>query len=376
MKKILFSIAVLGFIAFSSSAFAQDEKAQDEKLRDEKKMQELINQKEKERKRQSQEIIIRTKTDKNTKITVEVNGDKVTINGKPLSEFKDDNVTINKKNITVWDGKGLKELEMFPQAFANGFSFSTDDDKPHGFLGVTTATNEDGADNKKVPGALITNITDQSAAEKAGLKVGDIITKIDDKIIDNPDDLTEVIGDKKPKDEVTVYFKRDGKENSAKAILGQRKTSMAYSFTTPQSYDRSYAMPRAQALPRMRSTEDWSEELTPGIFTTPGYDLKNNLFGEMYPRHQKLGLKIQDTEEGNGVKVLDVDKDSPAEKAGLKKDDIVIEVGGKKVSNTDEARDQLQENAEKSTYTIKAKRNGTEMNFDIRIPKKLKTANL
>ena len=376
MKKVFFSLSVLGFMAFSSSAFAQDEKAQDEKLRDEKKMQELINQKEKERKKQSQEIIIRTKTGKDAKITVEVNGDKVTINGKPLSEFKDENITINKRNITVWNGNGLKEFEMFPQDFANGFSFNADDDEPHGFLGVTTATNEDDGDNKKVPGALITNVTAQSGAEKAGLKVGDIITKINDKNINNPDDLTEVIGDKKPKDEVTVYFKRDGKENSAKAILGQRKTSMAYSFTTPKSYDRSYTIPRVQTLPRMRSTEDWNEESMPRIFTTPGYDLKNNLYGEMFPRHQKLGLKIQDTEEGYGVKVLDVDKDSPAEKAGLKKDDIVTEVGGKKVTNTDEARDQLQENAEKSTYTIKAKRNGIEMNFDIRIPKKLKTANL
>jgi serine protease Do len=96
----------------------------------------------------------------------------------------------------------------------------------------------------------------------------------------------------------------------------------------------------------------------------------------MFPRQQKLGLKIQDTEEGNGVKVLDTDKDSPAEKAGLKKDDIVTEIGGKKIANTDDAREQLMENAEKSTYTIKAKRNGSEMSFDIKIPKKLKTANL
>ncbi|MBK7432785.1 MAG: PDZ domain-containing protein [Chitinophagaceae bacterium] len=65
-----------------------------------------------------------------------------------------------------------------------------------------------------------------------------------------------------------------------------------------------------------------------------------------------------------------------AEKAGLKKDDIVTEVGGKKVSNTDEAREQLQENREKATYTIKANRNGSNMSFEIKIPKKLKTANL
>ena len=55
---------------------------------------------------------------------------------------------------------------------------------------------------------------------------------------------------------------------------------------------------------------------------------------------------------------------------------MVTEIGGKKVTNTDEAREQLMENAEKSLYNIKAKRNGSEMSFDIKIPKKLKTANL
>lgn len=87
-------------------------------------------------------------------------------------------------------------------------------------------------------------------------------------------------------------------------------------------------------------------------------------------------MKIQDTEDGKGVKVLDVDKDSPADKAGLKKEDILTEIGGEKVSNTDEARDQLQENADKASYNIKATRNGNAMSFDIKIPKKLKTANL
>lgn len=376
MKKVLLSAAVLGFIAFISTAFAQDEKMKNEKM----------IQKEKERKRQSQEIIIRTKTDKDARITVEVNGDKVTINGKPLSEFKDENITINKRNITIWDNKGNKAFEMVPGEFMNGMSFSGTGDNPQAFLGVTTETIEDDKDNNKVPGAKISNVTNESAAEKAGLKTGDIIIKIDDKKIENPQDLTEVIGDKKPKDEVTVYYKRDGKENSAKAILGERK-GMAYSFTTPNGF-RSNSIPRVNIAPRLR-TEDWRLSTEDWKLRTDDwnreesqleklYSLDNNfkMYGDMFPRHQKLGLKIQDTEDGNGVKVLDVDKDSPAEKAGLKKDDIVTEVGGKKIKNTDEAREQLQENAEKAAYNIKANRNGSEMSFDIRIPKKLKTANL
>jgi serine protease Do len=97
---------------------------------------------------------------------------------------------------------------------------------------------------------------------------------------------------------------------------------------------------------------------------------------DVFPRQKKLGLRIQDTEDGNGVKVLDVDENSSAATAGMKKDDIVTEVGGVKVNNTDEVREQLEENREKSSYNIKAKRDGKEMSFEIKIPKKLKTANL
>jgi serine protease Do len=49
-------------------------------------------------------------------------------------------------------------------------------------------------------------------------------------------------------------------------------------------------------------------------------------------------LKIQDTEEGTGVKVLDVEAASAAATAGLMKDDVITEIGGVKVTNTDEAR--------------------------------------
>ncbi len=44
-------------------------------------------------------------------------------------------------------------------------------------------------------GAEIQTITKESGAEKAGLKKGDIIKKIDDKKIESPDDLTEAIQD-------------------------------------------------------------------------------------------------------------------------------------------------------------------------------------
>jgi len=71
-----------------------------------------------------------------------------------------------------------------------------------------------------------------------------------------------------------------------------------------------------------------------------------------------------------------VEENSASAAAGMQKDDIVTEIGGSKVNNTDDVREQLMENADKKTYTIKALRNGKEMSFEIKIPKKLKTVNL
>lgn len=353
MKKLILAAAVLGFTSMNSTLRAQDDKN-----------------------KESQEIIIRSKGDKEKKLTVEINGDKVTINGKPLSEYKDDEITINKRNVIVRNGRSLSRITTTP-----GESFLTEDFggfnekmESRAFLGVTT---EDGEG-----GAKITNISKESAAEKAGLKTGDLITKINDKKVDGPESLMDAVTAMKPKDEVTVYYKRDGKENQSKATLGERKepASMAYSFTSPDGMARTFTIP---SVPRVNVNPNinWNEKELEALAMSPRaysfMDQNNNYkIAEGFYSRQRLGLKIQDTEEGNGIKVLDVEKDSPAEKAGLKKDDIVTEIAGKKVNNTDEARDQLQEAREKSTYTVRAKRNGTEMSFDIKIPKKLKTANL
>lgn len=365
MKKIIFTAAIIGFAAFTTTIKAQEEKIE-KKERVEKK-----EKGEKAEKKETQEIVIRKKGEKDVKVTVEVKGDVVTINGKPLSEFKDDEITINKRKIIIRDGNGDMRFQMTPGDF-EGFSLFNNDNESGAFLGVTTAVFNDGEKDTKLKGAVVTNVSKGSAAEKAGLKNDDVIIKINVKKVENPELLSDAIRSFKPKDEVTVYFMRDGKEQSVKATLGERKEtkSMAYSFRGPDGNIKSFTMPRVEVSPRVDMGN-----ISPKIWDQIG-DNNSDFFTDTYPRQQKLGLKIQDTEEGNGVKVLDVDKDSPAEKAGLKKDDIVIEIAGKKVANTDEVREKLHDNTEKSAYNIKATRNGNAMSFDIKIAKKLKTANL
>jgi serine protease Do len=90
------------------------------------------------------------------------------------------------------------------QEFMKEFKFEM---KSGAFLGVIT--------NEDDKGAAIDEVQKETAAEKAGLQKGDIITKVGDKKIDGPDDLVEAITAKKPNDEVEITYLRDGKEKKA-----------------------------------------------------------------------------------------------------------------------------------------------------------------
>jgi serine protease Do len=87
---------------------------------------------------------------------------------------------------------------------------------------------------------------------------------------------------------------------------------------------------------------------------------------KLFPNKQKLGIKIQDTEDENGVKVIEVSKDGLGEKSGLLKDDIISEIAGEKIKNTDDARYKLSEAAEKKAYNVKVMRSGKEVSIEIK----------
>ncbi len=72
---------------------------------------------------------------------------------------------------------------------------------------------------KDFRGAYVEDVVPGSAAEKAGIKKGDLIIGIDQATISNHSELTETIGTRRPGDEVTVRFIRDGKAREATAKL-------------------------------------------------------------------------------------------------------------------------------------------------------------
>lgn len=68
-------------------------------------------------------------------------------------------------------------------------------------------------------GVYVGAVNEGGAGESAGLKPGDVIVAIDDKQINTTADLLETIGRKRPGDEVTVTFNRDGRTMEGKTVL-------------------------------------------------------------------------------------------------------------------------------------------------------------
>jgi 2-alkenal reductase len=90
-------------------------------------------------------------------------------------------------------------------------------------------------------GALVEQVSDGSPAAKAGLKGGDqtvdvqgqsytaggdVIVKIDDTTVNSFDDLVAYLSEKKPGDQVTITYVRDGKTQTTTATLAERPTNL------------------------------------------------------------------------------------------------------------------------------------------------------
>jgi Trypsin-like serine proteases, typically periplasmic, contain C-terminal PDZ domain len=63
-------------------------------------------------------------------------------------------------------------------------------------------------------------------------------------------------------------------------------------------------------------------------------------------------------------------------KAGLQKDDIITAVEEKTIKTVDDLREALAESREKSSISIKLQRNGKAETLTLKVPKKIKTAEL
>jgi serine protease Do len=298
--------------------------------------------------KEKKEIIVQEKSSgKNEKLVLVIDGDKVTINGKPAEDYK------GKKRIIIDDNIFINGSELhIPR---NGELFVNGDDNK-ALLGVVTEKAENGA--------LVKDVTKESAAEKAGLRKGDIITKLNDKDIKDHAGLAEIVGDLKPNDIADITYLRDGKEKKVKATLGKSKAhkALAWNFDgRNKHYDFRYEPPLAMVGPKV---------------PLPPFSFNDDDMWAFRDDRPKFGMSVEDYADGDGVKITALEDESYAAKSGLKENDVITEADGKTVKNVDDLKDVLKDIKEKTSIAIKVLRNGVIESLTLKLPKIIRKAEL
>jgi putative serine protease PepD len=92
------------------------------------------------------------------------------------------------------------------------------------FLGVTYQQLDEtaAAANNLVVGALVTNVTAGSPAARAGIRVHDVITKVNDQAIDDTHPLRDVLRQYAPGTRVSISVYRSGKTQALQVTLGKQ----------------------------------------------------------------------------------------------------------------------------------------------------------
>jgi serine protease Do len=148
-------------------------------------------------------------------------------------------------------------------------------------------------------GALVAQVVRGGPAEKAGLKSGDVVVKLNGQPIGTASELTRAVAVFAPGSKIAVEAIRDGQSKSFKVKIGERPDDS-------QMIAEGEEAPPGEASP--------ADAL--GIAVRP-------LSGEQV---QAMGL-----ESGEGVIVASVRTDGPAAQAGVEPGDVVVEVNRHKI---------------------------------------------
>ena len=199
-----------------------------------------------------------------------------------------------------------------------------------GYLGVSiqdvTSDIANSVGLKDAKGALVTTLSDGSPGGKAGLKSGDIITKVNDIEIDNSLALSRTIASMAPGTVVQLTVWRDNKEQTFSATLD----------TYPADTDQ----------PNQPTPPDQNDQT---------------------PMQSSTGMTLVPNGNGQGVLVQDVDPDSVAADKGFAVGDAILEVNNQKVSTPKQFEDAIKSvrDSGKTSALIKAERGDRVLFFGL-----------
>jgi serine protease Do len=183
-----------------------------------------------------------------------------------------------------------------------------------GWLGVVIQdVNKELAESfglKEAGGILISEVQEGSPADKAGIKQGDVIIRLDETVLKDVSDLRNRIALISPESEVALHIIRHGEEKNITVAIGEQPTDFGKRAGSSKGKD---------------SLEDFGLILQ---------DLTKELA-------DKLGY-----EKNSGVVISDIQPDSSAAAEGLKPGYLIEEVNRNKIGNLQELHAVLKQAAD------------------------------
>ena len=174
-------------------------------------------------------------------------------------------------------------------------------------------------------GVLVTRVIKGEAADKSGIEKDDVIQFFNNEKIRRPDNLIDAVRDCKPKIQAKVKLVRDGKAKEVTVTLGKLKSKF-HGFS-------------------------WGDHKGYIFVTGEGGHLGVNLQTLNENLAEYFGVK-----DDEGALILKVEEKSPAEKAGLKSGDVIVQMEGKNISTPEDIKDILSNLEEGDKVTIQVVR--------------------
>ena len=238
-----------------------------------------------------------------------------------------------------------------------------DQDGGDGYLGVflRDVTSED-VDKLGLPaerGVFLSEIAEESPAEKAGLKKGDVIVGYQSEPVKSVKQFQRLVGDTPPGRKADIRFFREKKEMKLIAEIGEGNSSkhIIRKFGMPTPHTGGDA--RIYKFNQGKGGDFF--EFIPDLMGGLGWD--KPLLGIEGASMTSQMADYMGIDQAEGVLVMNVLEDSPAATTGIKAGDVITAVNGKEVGDPRELRNSLK----KGSLDLSLIRNSNRMSVSVDI---------
>ncbi len=187
---------------------------------------------------------------------------------------------------------------------------------------------------KEEQGVEITRVEDDSAAAKAGLKIGDVVLEYQGQRVEGMEQFVRLVRETPAGREVKLLISRNGSTQTVPVMMGSQRGPALLGHNA-QWFD----------MPTMPSMAPMQPDV-PRLFTT----WSSSMLGiEAEGLNEQLGEYFGVKE---GVLVRSVAKNSPAEKAGIKAGDVLVKVDQTKVTSPSEVTGAVHAARPRKTFPV------------------------